>query len=142
MSNSFPNSTQIFIVEDDESTILIIREILKNLGYYRLSSAETGKTAWDELLLCAEAGSPVEVILCDIEMPDGSGFSLIKKVRKSFRLKKTPFMFLTSSTEKTSVQKAVKLGADDYILKPVSKEILAEKLASLWKKTQVNIPKW
>ncbi|MEY8204954.1 MAG: response regulator [Bermanella sp.] len=71
------------------------------------------------------------VILCDWEMPNMSGLELLAWMRSDERYLKTPFLMITSRSEKSHIIKAVEAGVSDYIGKPFSNEQLGTKLARL-----------
>lgn len=71
------------------------------------------------------------VILCDWEMPNMSGLEVLQWMRSDERYAKTPFMMITSRSEKSHIVKAVEAGVNDYIGKPFSNEQLGTKLARL-----------
>jgi CheY-like chemotaxis protein len=71
------------------------------------------------------------VILCDWEMPNMSGLEVLQWMRSDDRYAKTPFMMITSRSEKSHIVKAVEAGVSDYIGKPFSNEQLGTKLARL-----------
>ncbi len=71
------------------------------------------------------------VILCDWEMPNMSGLELLEWMRSDERYDKTPFLMITSRSEKSHIIKAVEAGVNDYIGKPFSNEQLGTKLARL-----------
>lgn len=67
---------------------------------------------------------PIDILICDIEMPDEDGLSLIRWVKEHYPL--TEFVFLTCHSEFTYAKQAVHLGSFDYLLKPVDSEELAQ----------------
>ncbi|WP_338044827.1 helix-turn-helix domain-containing protein [Paenibacillus lignilyticus] len=67
---------------------------------------------------------PVDILICDIEMPDEDGLSLVRWVKERYPL--TEFVFLTCHSEFTYAKQAVHLGSFDYLLKPVDSEELAQ----------------
>ena len=71
------------------------------------------------------------VILCDWEMPNMSGLELLSWMRSDEKYEKTPFLMITSRSEKSHIIKAVEAGVNDYIGKPFSNEQLGTKLARL-----------
>ena len=67
-----------------------------------------------------------DLILLDINMPDVNGFEAIKKLKSDERYKNIPVVFLTSNGNKDSLIKGIKLGAVDYLIKPVSDSDLTD----------------
>jgi DNA-binding response OmpR family regulator len=70
-----------------------------------------------------------DLILLDYKMPELSGFELIPIIRGLEKHKETPIIFLTSMSTNDHVAAAAKLGACDYILKPLQANVLREKIA-------------
>lgn len=110
----------ILLVEDyapvRENTI----ELLELFGY-RTITACNGR----EGLAAALINIP-DLILSDIQMPGMNGLVLYKLVREHASLDQTRFVFFTASFEKTDIEFAMLMGADDYIVKPFTGEILLQ----------------
>ena len=109
-------SYKILIVEDNALLVETLEDFLSEHGF-------CSKTA-----LCLKEAFQIsyektfDIYLLDIKLPDGSGFELLKELRRSGDV--TPAIFLTSSGEKESIQTGFTLGADDYIKKPFDLEEL------------------
>jgi len=65
---------------------------------------------------------PPDLVLADIAMPEMDGFDLIKTIRSTAPYKNIPVIFLSAKTQSTDRIKGLKLGADDYIIKPFNPE--------------------
>lgn len=100
---------RILLVEDDEALALGVEYTLKEEGYqvYRVGSIEMGKEKFDS--------EDFDLILLDINLPDGSGYDLCKYVKEK---KDTPIIFLTALDEEVNVILGLDMGGDDYITKP------------------------
>lgn len=132
----FPNDTRILIAEDSNVTRQLLVAHLKELGFDgEISEFEDGQAAWDYITACIQLAEPVQLILCDINMPNLTGIQLLRKVRQHSKINKTPFMMITLEQDKEMVMKAAALGVHSYLIKPVSMDALKEKLAECWKKT-------
>lgn len=75
--------------------------------------------------------STPDLIILDIDMPETNGYEMLDMIRTNDDLKDVPVIFLTSNSDKTYVVKAVQSGADAYVVKPIDKEILIDKINSL-----------
>lgn len=104
----------ILIIEDDSIYRSIIFELLESEDF-NVVSAEDGCSG----LQLAQALHP-DVILCDINMPNLDGYGVLKKLREDSDTAKIPFIFLTAEIDKASRHRAMELGANDYLTKPVS----------------------
>lgn len=100
---------KILIIEDDITIVKALSEILKSenfLPFHALSVKEAEKMTEENRF---------DLILLDILLPDGNGFSLCKKIKS---ICDTPVIFLTASSDEFSVVTGLDMGADDYIEKP------------------------
>lgn len=102
----------VLIIEDEAPIRDNLRRFLQLEGY-AIVEAENGQNGLDVI----RAGLP-DLILCDVMMPVLDGFSLLKILRADPRTAAVPFVFLTASAEKESLQQGQDLGADEYVTKP------------------------
>lgn len=116
---------KILIVEDNENIRENTSELLE-LSDYNVSSAANGKEGLDMALQHIP-----DLILCDIRMPEMNGYNLLEQVRKLPSLQNSRFVFFTASCEKKEIEVGLKLGADDYIVKPFTEKELLRKLKKL-----------
>lgn len=123
----------VLLVDDHPENLLALEAILDSLGQ-NLVKAHSGEEALRCLL-----NQDFAVILLDVQMPGMDGFETATLIRNRQRSRHTPIIFLTAfSTSDTLVFKGYSLGAVDYLLKPISPEILTSKVAvfvDLFKKT-------
>lgn len=110
----------ILCIEDDVETASLIAEDLTERGY-SLQIAADGPTG-----LGAITRTTPDLVLCDINMPGMNGYELVERLTElGPRFESMPFIFLTARTDRDSELKGRRLGADDYVTKPVDFEILA-----------------
>ena len=118
---------KILVVDDSSTMRRIISNILKSVGYDQLVEAADGVEALNQL-----KGNPdVGLILTDWNMPNMNGLDFLTKVREEN--KTLPIVMITTEAEKTAVITAIKAGANNYIVKPFTPEIVKEKLANFLK---------
>ena len=117
---------QILVVEDD---VILNSGLCYNLELdgYRAVPVH-GVIAALEKLKCEAFG----LIILDVNLPDGDGFELCKKIRAE---KDTPIIFLTARDLETDVMSGFDLGADDYITKPFNINIFRKKIAALLRRS-------
>jgi two-component system, chemotaxis family, chemotaxis protein CheY len=72
---------------------------------------------------------PVDLALDDWNMPEMNGYEFVCAVRKDDQYKDMRLMMVTTETEMSQVVKALEAGADEYVMKPFTKEMIVEKLA-------------
>jgi len=128
----FPQDTHILIVDDQEVARTMISSLLKELGYSNIYENDDGQKAFDFLTACALAEKPIELVICDIHMPEMTGIQLLKNVRQHKDLKKTPFIVATTDNEQSKILTCISLGANDYIVKPINMQLLQKKLGTIW----------
>ncbi len=114
----------ILIIEDDIVLRETTAEILE-LENYKVITASNGKRGAEQ----AKIMMP-DLILCDIMMPEMNGYDLLKTLSKDEQTKRIPFIFMSAKTEIKDVRKGMDLGADDYLTKPISEELLLSAIES------------
>ena len=114
------------IVDDSKSMRMILGKSLREIGF-NVIEAGHGQDALDQL----NAGQEVELMLVDWNMPIMNGYELIRAVRANVLLGSIRIMMVTTETSMDQVQKALDAGANEYLMKPFTKDILVEKLALL-----------
>ena len=114
------------IVDDSQAMRGIIRRMLGEIGFETVEAAH-GMEAIQRL---RDAGQ-VDVMLVDWNMPEMNGFDFLCYVRSKPDYRNVPLMIVTSETEMSQVAKALGAGANEYVMKPFTKEVIADKLALL-----------
>lgn len=76
-------------------------------------------------------------IISDWNLPDGTGFDFLKKLRTTKKFSKTPFLMCTTMDEVENILNAINEGAHEYLVKPWKVEELKEKLISCWKQAHI-----
>lgn len=105
------NKKLIIIAEDEEAYGRILKDFLEKEGYIVLVT-DNG----DDLLQFARK-EKVSLILLDMIMPKRNGFQVLAEMKNDLHLKKIPIIALSNAGQKESIEKAKKLGVDDYIIK-------------------------
>lgn len=118
---------QIMIVEDDIGLNEGIEMALKGADYCFLKCY-----TFKEAEKCLEAGRP-DMVLLDVNLPDGSGYDLLKKIRSGSEL---PVILLTANDMETDEVMGLSLGADDYITKPFSLMVLRARIENLFRRSK------
>ena len=128
------NKETLLVVEDNPVLREGLQDILVREGYQVLT-ASNGKEALDRLRLA----SP-DLILSDIAMPLMDGYALFQAVRTRPEWVTIPFIFLSARGERTDVLRGKNLGAEDYLVKPLSREeLLTAVNARLNRSQQVQV---
>ena len=122
---------RLLIVEDNHSLRDYIQSILS--PYYHVITAENGQVAL-ELLGSSPFGGGREgadLILSDIMMPVMDGFQLLEKLKGDDRYRHLPVIMLTARADMQDKLKALRIGVDDYLLKPFDEEELLVRIENL-----------
>ncbi|MBN1601559.1 MAG: response regulator [Chitinispirillaceae bacterium] len=118
---------KILVVDDSKTMRYVLITALKEIGYSSIITAECVDVA--KTLLAAD---PIPgLIISDWNMPGASGLDFLKYVRSNTRTKETPFIMLTTETDRNKIVEATRAGLQSYLLKPVKKNVLAEKMREL-----------
>ncbi|MFO0982209.1 MAG: response regulator [Planctomycetota bacterium] len=114
------------LVDDSRALRAIVGRTLKELGF-EVTEAAHGKEALERL---REHGQP-DLALLDWNMPEMSGYELLQAIRREAAWQGLPVMMVTTESETTQVKRALAAGANEYLMKPFTKEALRDKLVSL-----------
>lgn len=109
---------KILIIEDDIALQDTLNNLLQLEGF-KTFMADNGKTGIE----LAITNQP-DLIICDVMMPLMGGFDVINKLQKNNTTALIPFIFLTAKSEIKDFRNGMRLGADDYIMKPFNNEEL------------------
>lgn len=121
--------SRILLVEDDVSLAMGIEFTLKDEGY-EVIRADGVKSA-EQLI----NNDRFELILLDVNLPDGSGYELCKSIRKNSLI---PIIFLTALDEEVNVVLGLEIGGDDYITKPFRVRELLSRIKALLRRNSKN----
>src|SRR5882672_82695 len=111
---------QVLVIDDDEAAREILVELLGRIGYHAFAAAD-GKVGLEWL---AGAAAPPQAVLLDLRMPVLDGFEVLHRYRSEGGT--APVIALSAMDEKEAVVKAMRLGASDYLVKPIEPEELKE----------------
>lgn len=112
------------LIADDDRDILILTQAL--LSSHEVTMAASVVEALDHLRM-----HPFDLVLSDASMPQLSGFDFLLTMKKNPIWKNIPFAMLTGKRDVADIQRAVRLGVQDYIIKPLNPDVLIKKVESL-----------
>lgn len=121
----------ILLIEDNKDILENLTEFLETEGY-KILVAINGKVGVE----LAKEFLP-DLIVCDVLMRDMNGHEVLLLLHDTLKMHKIPFIFSTSLSEKIDRIESLKLGADDYIIKPFESEVLL-KMAKIWLKSKYS----
>lgn len=132
-----PKDALIAIVDDEPATVALTRKYLKDDGFQQFESITDSTAAIEKF----RADTP-DLILLDLHMPKLNGFEILQQVRRENRTRETPVIVLTASRDKDTKVQALKLGASDFLEKPIQpRELLARVHNTLLAKAHVDMLK-
>ena len=112
------------VVDDSRAVRRIISNTLTDLGF-EVKEAENGRDALESLRAAAD---PVSLILTDWNMPEMNGLDFLKEVRRQRAYDQVPVIMVTTETEIEHMAMAMEAGANEYVMKPFTRDILTDKL--------------
>lgn len=118
---------RIFFVEDDLSLINGLSFAIHKQGY----EIEVARTSLEAEKLWQNG--KYDLVILDVSLPDGSGYDLCRKIRKT---SKVPIMFLTAADEETDMIMGLDIGGDDYITKPFKLAVFLSRLNALLRRSE------
>lgn len=115
------------VVDDSRAVRKIIARTLIELGFEVLEAAN----GLEALEVIEAEKTAVTLVLADWNMPEMNGFDLLKSLRRDPELASLAVVMVTTETELDQMAAALEAGANEYIMKPFTKDILVEKLELL-----------
>jgi two-component system chemotaxis response regulator CheY len=112
------------VVDDSRAVRMILARTLKELGF-EVREAANGREA---LEVIETERTAVSLVLADWNMPEINGLQLLKRLRQKPELASLVVVMVTTETEVDQMAAAMEAGANEYVMKPFTKDILVEKL--------------
>ena len=126
--------TNFLIIDDKSFYFSMIKDHLKILGYngdFRHCSGALEAITFLEQYM--REGKKMDLIICDLMMPEYTGVDFVKAIKKSKHFNQIPILMFSTESEKMDILEAIKHGASDYIYKPWNEEELDIKIKRLIK---------
>ncbi len=120
-------SMSVLVVDDYNTMIRIIRNLLKQLGFQNIDDASDGSAALNKL-----RGKKYGLVISDWNMEPMTGYELLKEVRADPNLATTPFIMVTAESKTENVIAAKKAGVNNYIVKPFNAATLKTKIEAVF----------
>ena len=120
-------SMPVLVVDDYNTMIRIIRNLLKQLGFEDIDDASDGSAALSKL-----REKKYGLVISDWNMEPMTGYELLKEVRSDPGLTKTPFIMVTAESKTENVIAAKKAGVNNYIVKPFNAQTLKTKIEAVF----------
>ena len=117
----------VLVVDDYNTMIRIIRNLLKQIGFSDIDDAADGSAA-----LARMREKKYGLVISDWNMEPMTGYELLKEVRADPGLSKTPFIMVTAESKTENVIAAKKAGVNNYIVKPFNAQTLQSKIEAVF----------
>jgi len=124
---AFDTSMPILVVDDYNTMVRIIRNLLRQLGFTDVDDAADGSAA-----LAKMNGKQYGLVISDWNMEPMTGYELLKQVRANPQTAGTPFIMITAESKTENVVAAKQAGANNYIIKPFNAETLKHKIEAVF----------
>ena len=119
--------SKALVVDDSRAVRMILARTLREIGY-EVCEASNGREA---LKVIEAEKAELTLVLTDWNMPEINGLDLVKLVRQDPQLSSLVMVMVTTETELDQMAAALEAGANEYVMKPFTKDILVEKLESV-----------
>ena len=126
----FDKNTHILCVDDTNTVQQILKRFLSELGFEHLYFASSA----DEAAKVINDTETINLVICDVNMPEKSGIDLLKSIREHENYKELPFVLLTMENDLKTVNQAIALGVTGYLLKPFNRDTLEKGLKHAYEK--------
>ncbi len=115
------------VVDDSRAMRSILSQALREHGFAEVAQAQHGK----EGLAYLQSHPDTSLALVDWNMPEMTGIEMVEAVRREAALADVRLMMVTTETEMAHMQRALDAGANEYVMKPFTKDVIADKLRLL-----------
>ena len=122
--------TTVLVVDDEQDMRHLIEMMLQNSNFDTFTAAN-GKEAYDVLVR-----KKIDLVLLDVMMPHEDGFAICQSIRA---MSDVPIIFLTARDANEDKVKGLKLGGDDYIVKPFTIDELVARIQAVLRRSGMNI---
>jgi two-component system chemotaxis response regulator CheY len=116
----------VLVVDDYQTMIRIVRNLLKQIGFEDVDDASDGTSALAKL-----KEKRYGLVISDWNMEPMTGYELLRHVRADEHLRGTPFIMVTAESKVENVVAAKKAGVDNYIVKPFNADVLKNKIQAV-----------
>ena len=123
------DSPCVMVIDDVPETRMLLRDMLEEMGFLSVIEASNGRDALEKL-----KSKPAHLILCDHVMEEMSGLDLLSQLRNHPYLVDIPFIVVSAVGDVPVIETALDLGADDYLMTPVSFQLLRRKVSDVFRR--------
>jgi two-component system chemotaxis response regulator CheY len=117
------STLKVLVVDDQTSVRQMTRLTLEQIGVRLIHEAENGTQAVEKANM-----QPLDLIISDFNMPEMDGLGLLRAIRGHPSARRVPFILVTGRGDRELVVKAAQAGANNYVVKPFTADILRSKI--------------
>jgi len=118
---------KVLVVDDFPTMRRIVRNTIKQLGFNNIVEAADGVDALEKLKI-----GGIDFVITDWNMPNMTGFELLKAIRADAAMSDTPVLLVTAEADKENVIQAAQAGVNNYIVKPFTVGVMEEKIKKIF----------
>lgn len=118
------------VIDDSPSIRRILIKILNSLGFSDILEAENGRQGIEELEKLEQTNLP-DIAMVDWNMPVMDGYSFLCNIRTNHKYDNMPIVLVTTVSEQHLILKALESGANEFVMKPFTKDAIVDKLTML-----------
>lgn len=130
-TTSDPSDINILVVDDEEDVVEVVSHFLEEEGY-NVQKAYDGHEALDK------ASPDLDIIVLDIMLPGPDGYEVCKKLRSRVETETIPIIFLSAKSEEDDQVRGLMIGADDYLTKPVSPQVITAHVKAVLRRSGIE----
>lgn len=127
-----PDEVNILVVDDVNAMRIQVRDLLRGFGFEKVTVVGNGEEAIDVL-----GNENIHLILCDWHMAPIDGYELLTQVRKLPNYQTVPFIMVTAESARENVIQAIESGVDDFLIKPLTRAKIQNKVYKVLIKKKV-----
>lgn len=120
-------SIPVLVVDDYQTMVRILRNLLKQIGFNDVDDASDGQAAFEKL-----KSKKYGLVISDWNMAPMTGYELLQQVRADADLGSLPFIMVTAEAKTENVVAAKKAGVNNYIVKPFNADTLRSKISAVF----------
>jgi two-component system phosphate regulon response regulator PhoB len=126
-----PSNVQVLVVDDEEDVVEVVSHFLEQEGY-NVEKAYDGEEALEK------ATAEIDLIVLDIMLPGLDGYEVCERLRSRVETETIPIIFLSAKTEEQDQISGLMMGADDYLTKPVSPQVIVAHVKAVLRRSGVE----
>lgn len=122
------------VIDDMVASRALMVELLRKLNIVNVREADSGERGLNLIRELIKNGDKPSMVFLDWHMPGMSGMEVLKKLKADSVTREVPVIMVSAEEQSASILEAIEEGAANYIVKPITEQLLAEKLSRLIQK--------